>query len=161
AHADEQAYNAAVCAGRAGSVDAAIDDLDVLSRARPGALLAIRALALRGTFEAQRAHYADAASAFEQLARSAPGGRKVRDALIDAIAYRRALGDLTAAGRDVELGAKLYRDRVFIAALPIALARDRLDRGDRRGAARALATIVGAAHADELAGAPVVALLWN
>ena len=147
---DELLYNAGFCLGRARSIAAALRIFGELIDRHPRSALVPPALAMTGRLHAATTDFAAAADAYEQLARRYPAEDSALDALHDAFRYRVALGDLDAAGRDVDLMLKTWagKEPTVAWAAPLAMAHALLDRDGRGDRARARRWLTRALRAE-------------
>ena len=108
-HADEVLYNAAICHQMAGDLGLAIALRDRIVTLFPKSRLAMRSWVLLANDHATVADYRRAAERLEGYARRYAGEKDAPDALMNAIVYRRALGDIDLVVTNVELFIKQYR----------------------------------------------------
>lgn len=163
---DEALFDAGVCFEHAASVAAAVERYQQLGARYPRSKLAGRALARTGALLARVASYELAATALETYATRFAGERDAADALADAIFYRRATGDLAGAERDATFARRTLRPvggRDVGAEALVAIAGDRLARGERAAARRILGGLVPTARlgGDRDRATALGALAWD
>ncbi len=107
-HLDEVLYNAAYCFQSAGDLGHAIALRERIVTVFPKSRLAMRSWVLLANDHARMADYRKAAERFEGYAKRYGGEKDARHALMNAVVYRRALGDVDQAVKNIERFVKQY-----------------------------------------------------
>jgi outer membrane protein assembly factor BamD (BamD/ComL family) len=102
ANADELVYNAGVAFEQEHSVAAAIQAFALLEKSFPNSKLTARAIARAGVLYANIAMYDRAAEKLELYAHRYAGEKDARDAMSDAVYYRKAIDDRAKAIEDTK-----------------------------------------------------------